>query len=338
MIKDQGNINKCSVIIPVFNGESYIKPAYNEIIRQEIKLPFELIFVDNNSTDNSKSEIKDIIAQDNRVHLFRAKTQGAGAAKNKGIEEATGNFIYFFDVDDRLFPDAINVLIEILVKYPNLDSVFGDLTRDIYQLENFITKGDIYNPKQIQKPKQGLFWFTHFSKLVGPPAFLNRKKVFDDIGFFPEEILIGEDAAFHIRLGLFKNIGYVNRLVYFYNRHPDSTVSRIHNKQDYLYTYWEQYVKHYIPYYQNHERLEIFKTILKRKVFASFVKMIKRKQGFKSRQQLNTRLKAEISPLNIPIWLQFLISILVLSASDFVLKIALKLIVKSYKTNFSVVK
>ena len=61
MIKDQGNINKCSVIIPVFNGESYIKPAYNEIIRQEIKLPFELIFVDDGSIDNSVKFILNLI-------------------------------------------------------------------------------------------------------------------------------------------------------------------------------------------------------------------------------------------------------------------------------------
>ena len=337
MIKDQENIDKCSVIIPVFNGESYIKLAYNEIINQKIKLPFELIFVDNNSTDNSKLEIQNIIAQDHSVRLLEAKTQGAGAARNKGIQEATGNYIYFFDVDDRLFPDAINTLLEILMKHPNLDSVFGGLTRDIHQLENFITNEDVNNPRPIQKPNQGLFWFTYFSKLVGPPAFLHRKKVFDDIGFFPEEILIGEDAAFHIRLGLFKNLGHLNRLVYFYNRHPDSTVSKIHGKQDYLYTYWEQYIKHYIPYYQNHESPKIFKTILKRKVFASFVKMIKRKQGFKNRLQLNSRLKAEISPLKMPIWLQFFNAILALTASDFVLKIALKLIVKSYKTDLSIV-
>ena len=115
-----------SIIVPVFNGEYFIETAYKNILNQNLT-NFELIFIDNNSTDASVAKINKIQHKDSRVSLYEETTQGAAAARNKGIKNARGEFIHFFDVDDRLFDGALIALKKVLDNYPKVESVFGKI-------------------------------------------------------------------------------------------------------------------------------------------------------------------------------------------------------------------
>src|SRR5690606_2773626 len=113
-----------SIIIPVYNGEAFIKKAYEFILSQEI-IDIEIIYVDNNSKDNSIEEIKKLQVLDKRVMLFQQPIQGAAAARNMGLEKAIGQYIYMLDVDDQVYPGALNSMRNVLEEYPEIDAVFG---------------------------------------------------------------------------------------------------------------------------------------------------------------------------------------------------------------------
>lgn len=90
---------KISVIIPVFNGEEFVEQAIRSVLCQTIR-ELEVICIDDGSSDLSPQLIKQIQTEDERVMLIQQKNQGAGAARNMGIQRAQGKYISFLDADD----------------------------------------------------------------------------------------------------------------------------------------------------------------------------------------------------------------------------------------------
>lgn len=90
---------KISVIIPVYNVEQYLGECLDSVLGQTLK-DIEVICVDDGSTDGSPSVLEEYAASDGRVKVFRQHPSGAGVARNKGLEEAGGEYLYFCDSDD----------------------------------------------------------------------------------------------------------------------------------------------------------------------------------------------------------------------------------------------
>ena len=92
--------DKISVIIPVHNGEKYLKKLYKCINSQTYK-NIEIIFVENFSIDNSLGVLNNIAQKDERVVVLESKEKGTSLARKKGVEYATGKYIVFMDQDDK---------------------------------------------------------------------------------------------------------------------------------------------------------------------------------------------------------------------------------------------
>lgn len=90
---------KISVIVPVYNAAKYISDTLYSIQSQTMK-DIEIICIDDGSNDNSAEIIKEKQAQDIRIRYEYQPNQGAGTARNRGIENSTGEFIAFMDADD----------------------------------------------------------------------------------------------------------------------------------------------------------------------------------------------------------------------------------------------
>lgn len=96
-----------SVIIPCFNSEEYIRRAITSVLNQSYT-DYEIILVDNNSTDNTYKILQDYKNEfPETIHVFRELKKGAPAARNKGLMEAEGEWIQFLDSDDELLPSKI---------------------------------------------------------------------------------------------------------------------------------------------------------------------------------------------------------------------------------------
>ena len=100
-----------SVIVPVYNTEPYLARCVDSILDQSFS-DFELLLVDDGSTDGS-SAICDACAQkDKRVRVFHKENDGVSSARNLGIDNAQGEWLYFVDSDDELLPDGLRTLVD----------------------------------------------------------------------------------------------------------------------------------------------------------------------------------------------------------------------------------
>ena len=88
-----------SVVIPVYNAEKYLREALDSIINQTY-INLEIVCVDDGSTDSSFQILEEYKNKDSRVIVYTKENSGGGAARNYGLERATGEYIYFFDADD----------------------------------------------------------------------------------------------------------------------------------------------------------------------------------------------------------------------------------------------
>lgn len=114
-----------SIIIPVYNVAPYVGVCVDSIYRQGIKEEdFEVILINDGSTDNSLQIITEIEKQHTNITILTQKNQGVSISRNEGIRRATGKFILFLDSDDLLIPNTLCHLLEYALKY-NTDMVQG---------------------------------------------------------------------------------------------------------------------------------------------------------------------------------------------------------------------
>ena len=126
---------KISVIIPVYNVENYIERCLNSIINQTLK-DIEIICINDGSTDNSLNILTDYANKDNRITIITQNNQGAGSARNRGLNISKGKYIYFIDGDDFI---EINTLKKL---YNIAEEKSCDLI--IFKTHNFYDETNIY--------------------------------------------------------------------------------------------------------------------------------------------------------------------------------------------------
>lgn len=119
---------KYSVVIPLYNKEHYIASTLRSVLAQTYP-DYEVIVVDDGSTDNSLQACKTV--QSDKIRIVQQANQGVSAARNKGIELAAGEYICFLDADDAWHPDYLQNIEIIVQKYPQSD-IFVTAYRVIY--------------------------------------------------------------------------------------------------------------------------------------------------------------------------------------------------------------
>lgn len=100
---------KISIIIPVYNSEKYLDRCIQSILNQSFT-DYELILVNDGSTDNSLCIMERFASLDSKIKVYNKKNGGVSSARNRGLEEASGTFIAFMDSDDYVNPDYLEML------------------------------------------------------------------------------------------------------------------------------------------------------------------------------------------------------------------------------------
>jgi len=98
-----------SIIVPVYNTEQYLPRCIDSIISQSFT-DFELLLIDDGSSDESGTVCDTYSAKDNRIRVFHQENGGVSSARNLGLDNADGEWVYFVDSDDELLPDGLKVL------------------------------------------------------------------------------------------------------------------------------------------------------------------------------------------------------------------------------------
>ena len=114
---------KISFVIPIYNGEKFIQKCLDSILKEK-EFDFEVILVDDGSTDNTKNIIEDIASKDNRVKAFSVYHRGVSMSRNYGLKEASGDYINFLDIDDYLLDNYFSIVSNRITSNDDL-YVFG---------------------------------------------------------------------------------------------------------------------------------------------------------------------------------------------------------------------
>ncbi len=101
---------KISIIIPVYNRDNYIEECVSSVFAQSYQ-NFEIILIDDGSTDRTLEVCKKLSTKDSRIKLLTADHGGVSAARNKGLDEAMGEYVFFLDSDDVIYPTLLETLV-----------------------------------------------------------------------------------------------------------------------------------------------------------------------------------------------------------------------------------
>ena len=208
-------MNKISVIIPVYNSEKYISRCIDSIIAQSYE-NWELILVNDGSTDNSLNILNHYKQKDFRIFVYSQKNKGPGAARNLGIKNASGDYIVFIDSDDFISANYFELL-----STKNEDIVFIDIeqiddkSRKI-KSEYMSKYAVLSKDKLIRGQMTGLIPWGGVRKAV-------RRKLIVNNNICYSKFKIGEEAIYSFLILYYaKNFSFINTPVYSYVIHDKS--------------------------------------------------------------------------------------------------------------------
>ena len=261
---------KVSVIIPVYNTEKYIKRAVNSVLSQEFR-EFEIILVDDGSTDNSWAVCKEIAEADNRVCLFHQEHTGVSAARNLALKQCRGEYIFFLDSDDEYRQNLLQKVVHIFeickcdcVRFQN-EYVKENITSQISLDESW----EVYSQKDfiINALNRSDMYRNMNSSCFGA---YKRENIENSALCFKEELAIGEDGVFVMEylLGAQK-IVYMKDILYtYYNFEPQNRISTMSPQIKAVY---DAYKIHFMMYNMVYEKYRnIFNQEEKTKIYFKF--------------------------------------------------------------------
>lgn len=212
-----------SIILPVINGENYIEKAINSVISQTYK-EFELIIIDNGSTDSTPTIIQKFIKTDSRIIGLVCVQKGIVNALNTGIKECKGNYIGRIDSDDIWHPKKLEIQVHALKNKPSL-VLLGtsvkliDAKGDIISNNKSFNNGEFFNWFMIRQNLSKNNLFCHSSIVM-------RKDIIEEIGGYQERFLHSEDYHLWFRVVKYHPAEILSDKLVKFRIHDDSVSNK----------------------------------------------------------------------------------------------------------------
>ncbi len=218
-----------SVIIPVYNSEKYLTAALDSVLAQSFR-NFEVVCVDDGSTDSSSAILDAYAAKDARIRVIHRKNGGGSASRNTGLNAAKGRYIAFMDNDDLYHPDCLKILQSGFLKYPKAwVSVGGFVCFDDRKDPDF-SRLNFRFWHCYAKP----FWAKYVFKRHIPMFMwlkLYRRECFADIRF-DEKLPSSNDSLLFLEMLLLdKPFACTHFPVYAYRMHPDQQSRKVFDEK-----------------------------------------------------------------------------------------------------------
>lgn len=218
-------MNLLSVIVPVYNVENYLNKCIFSILNSSYK-EIELILIDDGSNDKSAEICNEWKTRDKRIKVIHKENRGAGAARNTGLEVASGDFITFVDSDDYISKDMYKCLMSYFNE--NIDIVECDY--EVVYDDNFefgcdsskSEKYSMYNAFKLHIQDK------LFKQLIWNKIY--RKKIVEGI-YFPLGKKIDDEYWTYKAIGKANNLIHINKKMYAY-RQSQSSVMHLLNEDN----------------------------------------------------------------------------------------------------------
>ena len=195
-----------SVVMPVYNSEKYVAEAIESILGQTFS-DFELIIVDDGSQDRSSEIIREYVRRDERVRLLRQdRNSGVSCARNRGSDDAGGEFVAFMDSDDVSLPTRLEKQSRFLQEHPEIGAV--GIRYRVANHDLTASLGPDIVP--LQHARIVFNQFTEFPSFVVGGGLMIRPEQLRAVGGWNESLRYGEEADLFVRLLLQTRIRFAN--------------------------------------------------------------------------------------------------------------------------------
>lgn len=219
------NLPEISIVIPAYNAEKDIEKCVDSILNQTFR-KFELIIVNDGSTDNTSYICNRIKLKDDRIKIIHKENGGVSSARNKGIDVALGKYIMFCDSDDWLDSELLAELYNKIKKY-ECDIIYSGAYKDIYSYEKKIktitigVSDELYIEQKNLASELKYILESFQGPFLAPWAKLYRTTMIKDNAlYFDEKMVCYEDFDFNIEclskckhIYFTKFIGYHHKLI-----------------------------------------------------------------------------------------------------------------------------
>lgn len=218
-----------SVIMPVYNSELYLKEAIESIVNQTYE-NFELIIIDDGSSDNSVSIVKSINSEKIKL-VINEKNLGVSATRNKGLNLAKGEYIALMDSDDISLPKRLEIQVNFLetnLDYGLISSYYESFRVGFFGIKKRVRKLPL-NDKQI---KVNLLFFN---VICCPSAMIRKNVIIKNNLFFDEKLRMSEDFDLWKKISKVSKIANIGEVLLRYRKHPNNTIkNRINLDKSFL--------------------------------------------------------------------------------------------------------
>ena len=279
-----------SIIIPNYNEERFIAKTIESACEQTYE-NLEIIVVDDGSSDNSPKIIEEYLNRDSRIIFLRQENMNASIARNRAIEHAKGDYFYFLDSDDIVYPDSILKMVTVALE-KEADLVIGNMN-EIDEDGNLVVADRFF-----QSNGESCCFYDFIDILPAPPNKLFNASVIRNNHLTFGNVRIGQDLNFYLKYLLCcKKISFLADMIYGWRLVPNSMthatnfrlfdivysfedVKKFYQKNDAL-NYYYDYIRmiEYHTYYRQMDKQRNFYTLAERKLVVDFFKYYLRKLG-----------------------------------------------------------
>ena len=239
-------LKQVSIIIPCYNVANHLSKCV-ESIRAQTHKNFELLLINDGSSDATGKIADEFAIKDSRIKVFHQENGGVSSARNLGLQKAIGNGIIFIDGDDYIKSNFI----EQLLTYYREDfwPISGMVNiRNHNQVKNLNFENLLKKFNDVNLTSKNIFELLNKGAIGSPCARIYSNKIIKDNSlFFNEEISYQEDLLFDLRYFPYvKHIKLVDYFGYFYVEHKTSSTGRYHknfNQITIIYSILKSYIK-----------------------------------------------------------------------------------------------
>ncbi|MAN27950.1 MULTISPECIES: glycosyltransferase family 2 protein [Mesonia] len=218
-----------SVVIPLYNKENYISKTIESVLAQNFN-EFEIIIVDDGSTDNSYNRIKKY-KKNEKLTIIQKENGGVSSARNLGINQAKGKYIALIDADDYWYPNHLNNIYETIQKFPNA-GVYGtgyEILINNSKVEKAVFKN--FQPNKIQLVPN-YFEASTINAVIWTSASAFSKENFYKIGEFNLKLRTAQDLDFFVRAALKFDIAIHPNVTMRYHQKSENNLALSHYNED----------------------------------------------------------------------------------------------------------
>ncbi len=203
-----------SIILPTYNCANFLPDSLGSILLQTYG-SYEIVVVDDGSTDNTKEVLDPFMGKIKYINLEQNK--GLPVARNIGIRSAQGRYIAFIDADDLWFPEKLQTDIEHFQRYPEVGMVYSKHI-------NVDEKGTFINRGTKRRLPSGNIFIQLFSEqnFITTSTVVVKKEVFETAGLFDEQFFNCQDWDMWLRTAFYFKVAGINEFLVKYRHNPNS--------------------------------------------------------------------------------------------------------------------